>query len=70
MSNMSYCRFRNTRDDIDDCIEALDCMDISSDEEKYAATDMLKNVLEFCEDKGIIDNYDRNRLIDYINECE
>lgn len=23
MANMSYCRFRNTRDDMNDCLDAL-----------------------------------------------
>lgn len=48
MSNMSYCRFENTRRDLDDChaaLEALFCLDvqdghigrgISDDERRYA----------------------------------
>lgn len=39
MSNMSYCRFRNTLNDLRDCYEALDVEDITeiSTEELIAA---------------------------------
>lgn len=42
MSNMSYCRFENTYKDLQDCFEALDNMEISSENEKYYAKKLLK----------------------------
>lgn len=41
MANMSYCRFRNTLQDLRDCYEHMDDEDISS-EEKAARTRLLK----------------------------
>lgn len=41
MSNMSYCRFRNTLEDFIDCTEALEEEGMpESDEEVRAAEDM------------------------------
>ena len=37
MSNMSYCRFNNTVNDLEDCRDALDSGEISSQEEKKKA---------------------------------
>ena len=52
MSNMSYCRFNNTVNDLEDCRDALDSGEISSQEEKKEA----KRLIEIC--KEIADNYD------------
>ena len=52
MSNMSYCRFNNTVNDLEDCRDALDSGEISSQEEKKKA----KRLIEIC--KEIADNYD------------
>lgn len=43
MSNMSYCRFRNTLADLEDCYEHIDDYDLS-DEEKEAK----KQLIELC----------------------
>lgn len=56
MSNMSYCRFRNTNQDLTDCFEALNNDEELSDSEANAAISMLINMVEFLEDKYIITN--------------
>jgi len=43
---MSYCRFRNTERDLEDCIEALQNDEISSDEEWEA----MKRMVNLCEE--------------------
>ena len=43
MSNMSYCRFRNTLEDLQDCYDNMDDSDMS-DEEKRAR----KRLIELC----------------------
>ena len=50
MSNMSYCRFQNTSNDLQDCIDSLDNFDASEEEglsslsenERRAAEDMYQ----------------------------
>ena len=37
MTNMSYCRFRNTEDDLDDCICALQEVDLPQSKEECRA---------------------------------
>jgi len=49
MGNMSYCRFRNTERDLEDCIEALQNDQISSDEEWEAMKRMVNLCKEFLE---------------------
>ncbi len=44
MSNMSYCRFRNTLPDLNDCYENMD-EEITDEEEKRAR----KRLIELCE---------------------
>ena len=52
MSNMSYCRFQNTLNDLRDCRDALEePFDDLSDDEKVAALEMI----EVC--KEIVDNH-------------
>lgn len=50
MSNMSYCRFQNTLQDLRDCEDHLDDR-LSEDEAKAR-----KRLIELCHD--IADNYD------------
>ena len=47
MSNMSYCRFRNTRNDLSDCLEALRDNDELSEEEAKAARWMFEDFIDF-----------------------
>lgn len=70
MPNMSYCRFHNTNIDLTDCIEALTERDISNQEEKRAAKNLLISILDFCEDEGIIKEFDLNRINGIIEECK
>lgn len=43
MSNMSYCRFRNTLNDLDDCVDNMDTrLDELGDDEKRARLIMIK----------------------------
>lgn len=50
MTNMSYCRFRNTEDDLDDCIGALQEADLpQSKEECQAALRMQVKAKLFIE---------------------
>ncbi len=47
MPNMSYCRFRNTLSDLQDCYDTLlEDDNIESDEERVAA----ENLVELCKD--------------------
>lgn len=55
MANMSYCRFRNTSSDLDDCLEALNNGESLSEEEYRACTSMFQDFIEFCVDNDIIE---------------
>lgn len=70
MSNMSYCRFHNTNIDMQDCIEALTERDISSQEEKRSAKNLLISILDFCEEEGIIEGYDQQTIEKIIEESK
>ena len=48
MANMSYCRFTNTRSDMEDCLEALRDEKPLSDFEVRAGKAMFKDILEVC----------------------
>ena len=55
MSNMSYCRFENTLEDLRDCWEHWDDLDgDSSEDEIHAQAIMLK----LC--RRIVDNYEED----------
>lgn len=54
---MSYCRFRNTKLDMEDCLDALREEKRLSSEEARAGRRMFEDILEFCRDYGIIDAY-------------
>ena len=59
MSNMSYCRFRNTTQDLQDCIDAVDQMTNNdgcdeynehlSHEEKRAMIEMIEQARYYAE---------------------
>ncbi|MNG33659.1 hypothetical protein D3C84_1199590 [compost metagenome] len=67
---MSYCRFSNTSADVEDCIEALENRDISSNEEKRKAKRMIDGFLSYCLQEGIIDDFDPERIDEIIEECK
>lgn len=73
MANMSYCRFRNTRLDVLDCLGVIGLIQEGdesklSEDETNAGEDMFKSILSFCLDMGIIDEYDGGRLTELFNE--
>ena len=62
MANMSYCRFNNTRIDIEDCIEALREAEwgdnkISEDEIGYCRM-MFDNIIDYLDEEVLLDNFD------------
>lgn len=63
MSNMSYCRFTNTRIDINDCLNALRRDEQLSEMEVRAGRNMFVEFLSFCRDYDIINDYD-GQLVD------
>ena len=58
MSNMSYCRFTNTRSDLNDCLDAICRDERLSGFEVRAGINMFKEFLDFCRDYGIASGYD------------
>lgn len=59
MANMSYCRFHNTRMDMNDCINALERAEwgeitISEDEIRQCKY-MFDSIMEYFDNKGILD---------------
>lgn len=62
MANMGYCRFQNTRSDMEDCLDALrEGKRLSSDEAR-AGRWMIDEILSYCQDSGIIDSCDGQML--------
>lgn len=62
MSNMSYCRFTNTRSDLNDCLDAIREDTRLSDVEAKAGRWMFDDFLSFCREYGVIDSYDEETL--------
>jgi len=65
MGNMSYCRFRNTNQALDDCLTALDPSENEreiSEEEEQAGVEMFRRFLEYCIETEIIRDYDVTRV--------
>lgn len=58
MANMSYCRFHNTRLDLGDCLDALSDGEHLSRSEKRSGCLMFNEFLDFCQNNGIIDDFD------------
>lgn len=64
MSNMSYCRFTNTRGDLEVCLNAIEMEEDLSSSEAQAGKSMFKAFLTFCRDRDIIDTYDAEAVDD------
>lgn len=62
MANMSYCRFQNTRSDVEDCLDSLRYEERLSGDEANAGRRMFDDILSFCRENGIIDSYDVGAL--------
>lgn len=56
MANMSYCRFNNTKIDLDDCLDALREGETLSESEFNKCKQMFRNFVSFLEDEGIIED--------------
>lgn len=72
MANMSYCRFRNTKSDLMDCLYVLEREAILSKDEREAMYAMFREFLEFCENAGIIGGEEdwRERLDEFYESFE
>lgn len=69
MANMSYCRFHNTRLDMNDCIYAIQDGVNISEEEKLQARMMFEEIADFMIECGVIDDYDDQAMNDIIDNC-
>ncbi len=58
MSNMSYCRFRNTCGDMTACLDSIRQDRVLDSSEAGFGRKMFKEFLTFCRDYDIIDEYD------------
>lgn len=69
MANMSYCRFRNTYNDMMDCLDAIYDNEALSDDEFIACQNMFEKILEFLEDYDIceVDCDEFNKWLDTID---
>lgn len=70
MSNMSYCRFTNTRADLNDCLDTLRRDERLSEMEVRAGRNMFTEFLTFCRDYDIIDDYDSQLVRDLFRDLE
>lgn len=68
MANMSYCRFANTAEDINECIGALNSAEALSNEEAGSARKMFRIFLELCEENGIVNEFDISTVDDMLND--
>lgn len=62
MANMSYCRFHNTRLDLEDCLDAIREEKPLSSSEARAGRHLFDDFLSFCVDQGIIDSFDSEEV--------
>lgn len=54
MANMSYCRFENTKHDLNDCINAIVDREKISDNEAHHAKWMMQNIVDFLNDECLL----------------
>ena len=59
---MGYCRFRNTRDDLRDCLDALREDKLLSADEDEAGRWLFEEFLDFCQENCIITGYDKDEI--------
>ena len=62
MANMSYCRFHNTRLDLEDCLDAINNEERLSEEEARAGRLLFDDFLSFCKERGIIEDFDQEEI--------
>ena len=70
MSNMSYCRFTNTRIDLGDCLDSIRRDERLSDFEAQNGRMMFREFLNFCRDYDIIGEYDVEVLDDLFESLQ
>ncbi|MBE6070285.1 MAG: hypothetical protein E7211_21725 [Clostridium lundense] len=70
MSNMSYCRFINTRDDLEDCLSSIESGEKISELEAIAGRMMFQRFLPFCRDAEIIQSYDGEMVKQLFQELQ
>ena len=70
MANMSYCRFRNTKTDLSDCLDALFLLEKLSRDEAIAGKKMFIEFLTFCRDYEIIGSFDSGVVDELFDELE
>ena len=62
MANMSYCRFHNTRMDMEDCLDALreaEWGDKTINEEEIGnCRTMFDNIIDYLDEEGLLDEFD------------
>ena len=71
MSNMSYCRFQNTRLDLKDCVEALEEIEENgqlvsnelSREELLAMREMVEWCERFIETVEVLDDMENGEVV-------
>lgn len=71
MGNMGYCRFRNTKRDLNECLMTLHDEERLSGYEWRACYGMFKEFLNFCFEVGILEEDQdevMERLEDYMIE--
>lgn len=70
MANMSYCRFHNTRLDMNDCINALEMEEKISVEEARNCEMMFRIILEYLECEGIVEEVNWEGFSEWLGEIE
>lgn len=68
MANMSYCRFHNTRLDMEDCLEALRYGEISSEEELRYCKWMFSSIMDYFIEEGV--DIDEEAFDEWLNDLE
>jgi len=68
MSNLSYCRFHNTKGDLEDCLSVFeDYETIHSESEQNSAQHIFERIGQFLEDQNLIEELPSD-FIDRIKE--
>jgi len=58
MGNMSYCKFRNTLNDLRECINAIEEREQLSEDEHQACSKMITEMTNFLENAGLAESTD------------
>jgi len=67
MMNMGHCRFENTNMALQECIDAIDENRVYTGGEDSEAKELITKFLEFCEENGLIDDFDADEVINLID---